>query len=83
MASTPQENAAWVAEEGFQFEVWTDDSTALSAHYDALNGQFNLRKTFLLNADGTVALEYTNVNSTLGTHPADVLNDCQLLFGTP
>ncbi len=38
-----------------------------------------LRVTRLLGEDGVVLLEYAVSN--VGTHPADVLEDCQALFG--
>ena len=37
------------------------------------------RRTFLLDDDGDLLLEYPVV--AVGTHPAEVLDDCLLLFG--
>jgi hypothetical protein len=36
--------------------------------------------TFLLNADGEVILQYTEA-IIVGTHPGDVLEDCEVIFG--
>ena len=31
--------ASWAADEGFQYEVWTDDNRTLSMHYGAIDSK--------------------------------------------
>lgn len=69
-------------EEGFQYDLWSDDSRELALYYGAATsaGQGTAsRRTFLLDDDGDLLLEYPVV--AVGTHPAEVLDDCLLLFG--
>lgn len=80
---TPADNAAWAAEEGFSFELWSDDEDhTLAVYYgaaaDARQG-YPDRITRLLDEDGDVLLEYDDVAT--GTHPQKVLDDCLILFG--
>jgi len=74
--------AAWADAEGFQYEVWTDDNKDLALYYGAARaGQsFADRVTMLLGSDGSLLLEYTE-DIAFGTHPNQVLEDCQILFG--
>ena len=62
------------------FELWTDDERTLADTYDANLGAFANRVTMLLDADGTLILEYRD-DVDFGTHPQEVLEDCQALFG--
>lgn len=78
----PATNAGWAAEEGFTFELWTDDDKTLALTYGAATSQSSpvpSRVTRVLDADGTLLLEYQV--SAIGTHPSEVLADCQVLFG--
>ena len=78
-------NHAWSVEEGFGFELWTDDDKDLALYYGAISDTSAAapsRITVLLDATGTLALEYTD-GISVGTHPKDVLQDCETLFGTP
>lgn len=78
----PDRNANWAADEGFQFELWTDDDRTLAVAYGAASSssaRFANRITVVLDADGNQLLEYEV--SSVGTHPAAVLEDCELLFG--
>ena len=78
----PDRNANWAADEGFQFELWTDDDRTLAVAYGAASSssaRFANRVTVVLDADGNQLLEYEV--SSVGTHPAAVLEDCELLFG--
>ena len=78
----PGRNSAWAADEGFQFELWTDDDRTLAVTYGAASStsaSFANRITVLLDAEGNQVLEYEV--SSIGTHPADVLEDCEALFG--
>lgn len=78
----PEVNAGWAEEEGFLFELWTDDEKSLALYYGAVQGE---RQTYpdrisrLLDADGYVLLQYDDVAT--GTHPARVLEDAQALLG--
>ena len=76
-------NAQWVADQNYAFEVWNDINKTLALYYGAINspGAFAPnRMTRLLDASGKVLLEYNTVST--GTHPAEVLSDCQVLFGS-
>lgn len=77
---SPNENLEWAQEEGFQYELWSDDDDkTLSTYYDA-DGVFAARrKTVLLDETGKLVLEYAVTQ--IGTHPAAVLEDCEALFG--
>ncbi len=79
---SPQDNTEWAAEEGFQFELWTDDDKTLAVYYGAASSTSALipsRVTRVLDADGVLVLEYQVTD--IGIHPQDVLDDCRILFG--
>lgn len=79
----PEENLAWAEREGFQYELWTDDTRMLALTYgaiDEVSDTFPSRVTMVLDAEGTLVLEYRD-SLNVGTHPADVLADCTRLFG--
>ena len=81
----PNANAAWAAQESFEFELWTDGDRQLASYYDAVSSPTDPaadRVTKLLDADGTLILEYVQ-SISVGAHPDEVLADCQALFGTP
>jgi peroxiredoxin len=82
--STPADNAAWAAAEGFPYELWTDGpERTLAVTYGAAadaTQPIPWRVTRLLGADGALLLEY-RVDGPISTHPADVLRDCEILFG--
>ena len=78
---TNEKNKGWAEEEGFQFELWTDDNRELATAYDAGPTQSAARRvTKLIDADGNLALEYLEVDFTLGTHPQLVLDDIDALW---
>ena len=72
--------ADWVAEESFQYEVWRDDNGELGLYYGALSSPTGnpSRITKVLDANGTLILEYTSVS--VGTHPIEVLEDLQAIL---
>ena len=75
-------NADWVLKEGYQYEVWNDLNKTLALHYGAISSAFEFfpqRITRLLDADGTVIVEYNNVQ--VDGHPEQVLDDCKAIFG--
>ncbi len=78
----PEENNSWAEEESYLFELWTDDDRTLAVAYGAASSTSASaanRKTMLLDADGTLLLEYLSVSPS--GHAQDVLEDCQALFG--
>lgn len=78
----PEVNQAWAEEEGFAFELWTDDDRTLALTYGAATRPDQAapsRKTFILDAEGDLVLVYDSVG--VSAHPQEVLEDCQLLFG--
>jgi len=80
---SPADNLAWSDEEGFLYDLWTDDNAVLGVTYGALTGDRDTsvsRVTKLLDANGDLVLEYVDAID-VGTHPAKVLDDCRALFG--
>jgi peroxiredoxin Q/BCP len=80
---SPSENESWAVEEGFQFELWSDEDRELALYYGAATSPTQgsaSRITMLLDDTGAQLLEYTS-SIVVGTHPAQVLADCQALFG--
>jgi peroxiredoxin len=78
----PEVNVAWVEEQAFPYEVWTDVDRTLSLHYGAAEAKDDIapkRVTKVLDAEGVLVLEYLEVD--VGAHPKEVLDDCTLLFG--
>ncbi len=79
---TPQANQAWAEEEGYTFDIWTDDDRTLGRTYGALDSATDRsvgRVTVLLDSDGNLLLTYPVV--PVGTHPGQVLTDCEAIFG--
>ena len=80
----PKKNLSWAASQSFPFELWSDDARDLALYYGAATSRKAFapsRITVLLDARGDLLLRYDDVS--VGTHPADVLEDCRVLFGTP
>ena len=79
---SPAKNAEWAADEGYLFELWTDDDKTLALAYGAVSSassSFPGRLTVVIDSDGEQLLEYAV--SDLGTHPAQVLADMTALYG--
>lgn len=75
-------NEGWAEEEGFAFELWTDEDKTLALTYGSIESRtapWPGRVTRILDAEGVLLVEYDEV--AVGTHPAQVLEDCQTLFG--
>lgn len=81
--ANPDSTAPWVENEGFQYEIWTDQDKELSLYYDAASQSSFVpdRVTRILDSDGTLVLEYNDIGFAITAHPNDVLEDCKLLFG--
>lgn len=80
--NAPEKNQAWAQEQGYRYELWSDRDKTLALALGAVStslAPMPSRVTRLIGADGTVLLEYKV--SDIGTHPADVLDDCRRLFG--
>jgi len=80
----PAKNLAWSTSQAFPYELWSDEARDLALYYGAASGRRTFapsRITVLLDARGDLLLRYDDVS--VGTHPADVLEDCRALFGTP
>lgn len=78
----PEKNQAWAAKEGYTFDLWTDADRTLALTYGAAataDQAFASRVTKVLDDKGTLILEYPTVK--VGTHPGQVLADCEKLFG--
>jgi len=79
---SPEANAAFKSAQGFEFELWSDTDKTLALYYGAAASRTQSmagRVTVILDAGGTLVLEYPLVNP--GVHPQQVLEDCQVLFG--
>ena len=79
---TPEKNQSWAEDEGFAFELWTDDDKTLAVHYGAASGPsapVPNRVTRVLDGNGDLVLEYRV--TAIDAHPEKVLEDCRLLFG--
>jgi peroxiredoxin Q/BCP len=79
----PEAMQAWAEDEGFTYELWTDTDRTLALTYGAAKREDQSspsRITMLLDAEGRLLLEYVGAIDT-GTHPNDVLTDCEALFG--
>lgn len=76
-------NRAWAEDEGFQFELWTDDDDrTLAITYGAAttpSASAASRVSVILDENGVLILEYPSVNPSTG--PQEALEDCQALFG--
>jgi len=78
----PEGNATWVADQGYQYEIWSDTEKTLAVYYGAANSTSAIypnRITRLLDTQGHVILEYNDVDA--GTSPNQILSDCQAIFG--
>ncbi len=81
---SPDELTEWAEEEGFEYELWQDQDRTLAMHYGAVTSTSDWvpsRITILLDGDGNHILSYEVDAFGIGDHPADVLEDCQAIFG--
>lgn len=78
----PSKNQQWAIDQGFQYDLWSDEGRELALYYGAATSQTQgaaSRVTRLLDADGTLLLEYNSVSTT--TSPGLILDDCEAIFG--
>ncbi|GDX83032.1 hypothetical protein LBMAG42_48430 [Deltaproteobacteria bacterium] len=64
------------------FELWTDEDKTLAVTYGSVandSAAWAGRVTRILDAEGVLLIEYDTVS--VGVHPAQVLEDCQAVFG--
>ena len=79
----PSTTSAWAEDEGFQYDLWTDDDRTLSLHYGAINNADDFapsRITKVLNEEGTLILEYVD-DVGVNSHPSQVLADFKTVMG--
>jgi peroxiredoxin len=73
----------WAMDEGFEYELWQDTERALAVHYGAASTTSSAvpgRVTVVLDGEGNQILSY-DVGFSFGTHPAEVLEDCEAIWG--
>jgi len=75
--------SSWAEDEGFEYELWLDDDRTLAMYYGAATSSSWVpdRMTVLLDGDGNQLLEYEVGVFGFGTHPSEVLEDCEAIFG--
>ena len=78
----PGVNQDWAEQEDYLYEIWTDSDRTLAETYGAWEeGDFFVgRITVVLGSDGGVRVRYDN-DTGQSTHPSEVLEDCELIFG--
>ena len=77
----PSANQAWIDDQGYQYEIWSDTNRTLAVHYgaaDSVDQSYPSRVTKLIDTDGTLILEYNDASFL--SNPQDVLDDCNILF---
>lgn len=78
----PEDNQSWAQDQGYAYELWTDNNRDLALHYGAATSSTQSmasRITVLLDADGVWRAVYAPASVT--SNAQDVLEDCQILFG--
>ena len=90
-AGTAEPNVlqSWATKEEYLFEIWHDQDSTLMDYYSAESffPGVAARVTKLLDEDGVLILEYVDMNAfdsgVAAAHPAQVLSDCEKIFGAP
>lgn len=78
----PDVTRAWVENQSFPYEVWTDADKTLALTYGAIDDPSAARPsriTVVLDAEGELVLEYRSVG--VMAHPQEVLDDVGVRFG--
>jgi len=81
---SPSSLRSWAEDESFLFELWQDTDKTLAIHLGAASSTSSWapnRKTVVLDGDGNHILSYDVGFLSLGTHPGDVLDDCEAIWG--
>ena len=76
------DNATFAETESYEYELWSDLDRTLALHYGAATSasqSMASRISVLLDTEGVWRVEYNPANAL--TNAADVLEDCELLFG--
>jgi peroxiredoxin Q/BCP len=79
---SPAANQTFAEQQNFEYELWSDDDKTLALYYGAASSSsasMPSRVTMLLDAEGTLILEYRSVSPA--SHPGHVLEDCREIFG--
>ncbi len=73
----------WADDQSFQYELWGDDNKDLAIYYGAATPSQGApdRMTVLLDAEGNQLLSYNVGLFSITSHPRDVLEDVQAIFG--
>jgi thioredoxin-dependent peroxiredoxin len=78
----PAKNQTFKDNQSFPYELWSDTNKELAKYYGANGGLFGAKRvTRILDNDGTLLVEYNNVDATLQAHVSNVLEDCTVIFG--
>ena len=80
----PSENQSWAEDEDYEYEIWSDDDKTLALYYEAIKSEITPipgRVTVILDEKGKLLLEY-RAGTGDASHPQEVLEDCQALFGS-
>ncbi len=81
----PQSNATFKADEGFQYDLWSDTNRELALYYGAATSPlapFPIRMTVLLDPDGVWRVTYPLPGSGVGglyAHAQLILDDLDKL----
>ena len=81
---SPATLQSWAEDEGFDYELWQDTNKTLAVHFGAASSTSDWapsRKTVVLDGDGNHILSYDVGLFSISGHPADVLEDCEAIWG--
>jgi hypothetical protein len=66
------------------YELWEDTDKTLAMHFGAISSTSDWapsRKTVVLDGEGNHILSYDVGFLSMSTHPEDVLEDCEAIWG--
>lgn len=78
---SPKLHRSWAESQEFQYELWSDQDRTLAMHYQAASKPTAFapsRVTVVLDGTGNLLLTYPDVSAS--AHPAEVLEDLQLIL---
>jgi len=79
----PADNASFAEAQSYEYELWSDLDRTLAMHYGAASSETQAmasRITVLLDAEGVLRVVYNPASAS--SNAQDVLEDCELLFGS-